>query len=222
MKIISKFKDYYDFIAHQYGVDSSIIYKRDILPNEITENQFINLSSIKVEEFWKCEGDYFNVRWIIICGKSFPVYSSLENNTYKFVTKSAYSEITRYKRKDNKYFSYMNNYETWYMNDQSTYNNLVECHKLLNTPIFEIKRINRDPSKWCAERYKDITFNTSPNLSILGIPTVYPAEQIYMDITYFISNIMKDTPDIKPPVEIHDKHKLISHGFDKHSFKHRK
>jgi hypothetical protein len=34
---------------------------------------------------------------------------------------------------------------------------------------------------------------------------------------------MKESPDIKPPVEIHDKDKITGHGFDlKQSFRHRK
>ena len=62
-----------------------------------------------------------------------------------------------------------------------------------------------------------------PILSELGIPNIIPAEKIFQELSYFIGNIMKESPDIAPPVEIENDLRIEGHGFDlKQSFRHRK
>jgi len=62
-----------------------------------------------------------------------------------------------------------------------------------------------------------------PILGDIGLAAVYPAEQLYQDLSYFIVNTMKDSPDMAKPSSITDKEKISSHGFDlKMSFRHRK
>ena len=62
-----------------------------------------------------------------------------------------------------------------------------------------------------------------PNLGIHKIAHYYPAEQIYQDIEYFLTNTMHENPDNSPPTKMVDSEKIVSHGFDiRQSFRHRK
>lgn len=54
MKIISPFKDYYDFVAYQYGVDNSIIYNRPsrIFIDELTNDKNEQIAIYKEIRHW--------------------------------------------------------------------------------------------------------------------------------------------------------------------------
>jgi hypothetical protein len=90
---------------------------------------------------------------------------------------------------------------------------LIELHKMLNVPVFMFynNRTLLDSDYWTV------------NLGELGIGRLYSPEQIYQEISQFISNVMVENADILPPVEISDKDKIVGHGFDiKQSFRNRK
>jgi hypothetical protein len=101
---------------------------------------------------------------------------------------------------------------------------LIPIHNIINQPIFVVEFYGRQDLD-----FGDFTYDGgviryyAPVLSELGFPSIYPAEQLYQDISYFIGNEMKPSPDIKPPVEISNDNKIEGHGFDlKQSFRHRK
>jgi hypothetical protein len=62
-----------------------------------------------------------------------------------------------------------------------------------------------------------------PVLQDVGFASIMSAEQCYQEISHFLGNVLRESPDIKPLVEIDDKYKIIGAGFDtKTSFRHRK
>lgn len=62
-----------------------------------------------------------------------------------------------------------------------------------------------------------------PILKDIGIDKLIPPEQLYQDISYFMGNIIKESPDMMPATKMTDKEKIQQHGFDlKQSFRHRK
>jgi len=62
-----------------------------------------------------------------------------------------------------------------------------------------------------------------PILQNVGFASVMPAEQCYQEIAHYITNVLRDNPDIRQPVEVDDKYKIVAAGFDtKTSFRHRK
>jgi hypothetical protein len=94
---------------------------------------------------------------------------------------------------------------------------LIEISRKIGAPVFIIEGYNWDYKT--RETNLRIAGNV-PILSDLGIPAIYPAEQIYQDIAYFLGNKMHPSPDLAPPVEIADKDRIVQHGFDlKHSFR---
>lgn len=109
--------------------------------------------------------------------------------------------------------------EYYHGQNNDSFDILVKLSKELGTPIFEYDGYD------FGEYYimDGNMYNKIPNLQELGIASVYSPEQLYQDLSYFIGNIMKDNPDINPPVIIEDIHKITGHGFDlKQSFRHRK
>lgn len=61
-----------------------------------------------------------------------------------------------------------------------------------------------------------------PILKDVGIDKLIPPEQMYQELSYFVGNIMNESPDMMPPTKMTDKEKIVQHGFDfKQSFRHR-
>ena len=223
MKILSPFKDYYDYISHLFGIDNSIIYKRNTfkikkkLKNEtifesllFTTKTLSNHYSI-YPRFPVLKVEIYKFKWLIVCGKQFLLVSEKQkDNTYsdyKLITINQYNDIKAYwnsyrKIKDYDYFV------------GSISNPIyIEISKLINNPIFEMS----DTINLFGD---DISTNDTyfefKSLSIgkYGIANFYTPERLYQDLSYFIGNTLKDTPDIKPPVEVSNKDKIIGHGFD--------
>ncbi len=62
-----------------------------------------------------------------------------------------------------------------------------------------------------------------PILKDIGFNHVQSPEQTYQDISYYMANVLRENPDVVPPVKIADKDRIVQHGFDlKQSFRHRK
>ncbi|MFH1546962.1 MAG: hypothetical protein ABIC57_00575, partial [bacterium] len=65
MKIISREKDYYDFLLEKYGSDPKIVLdRRKTLENVINH---------KSEFGWKFLQDDFSYRILVVCGKYYPL-----------------------------------------------------------------------------------------------------------------------------------------------------
>ena len=222
MKIISKFKDYYDFIAYQYGQDNSIVYNRN--PFKIANNGNI-FESIKpaTKSLYRHQNIYpsfpyqdikqeYKFKWLIICGKKFLLVSEKQNCNlyadYKLITIEQYNnfvELWSNFRKLPKYDYYIG-----YNEVNQLY---INISKFINQPIFEL---TSDVSLFgsCISNIKDYYEFKLPILADYNISRVYSPERLYQDLSYFIGNTLKDTPDTKPPVEVTNKDKIIGHGFD--------
>jgi hypothetical protein len=86
---------------------------------------------------------------------------------------------------------------------------LVEWSRLLGAPVFTFDD-------------RDVDTNV-PILAHIGMPALRSAEWMYQDLSYFVGNLLRESPDVKPPVEVSDKDKIVEHGFDlRQSFRHRK
>ena len=225
MKIISPFKDYYDYLIHQYGEDKSIIYHR----NHIVANDTISkeckkvLRSIPYYSKYSSQGeDNLRFRWLCVCGKYYllvargyeKTISGYKYSPYHLVTEKDIIDI----RSDYSGGFSRNKIDTNYLVGFES-PKLIEIHKFLKTPVFT----------WDGYGFGDYdvidnqTRYRIPKLADYGIPSVLPPETIYTRLEYFLVNVMKDAPDSKPPVEIIDKYKITGHGFDlKQSFRHRK
>ena len=209
MKIISSFKDYYDYVAHVYGQDNSIVYTRNYLTEPTDQGS-------RLPEVIRLEGAhqfYFHsnmyeskLSWLCFCGKPYPLFRGVlaDENTPEFAPLL----------KPLKY--------GWFRSDRSRLKDmigirsrvLVELSKQLNAPVFTF-----------TGGYPDrFTIQPSvPKLGEIGFVKILSAEQAYQELSYFLGNEIHDSPDLAQPFVITDKEKIVSHGFDmKQSFRHRK
>lgn len=242
MIIISKYKDCYDFLSTIYGVDKKVIYNRKEC--KITNEQFSKMKPYVEKLIGHWDSEYriptsninlfekeFYYQWICVNSKMFLCLSKIIIPTYtnkgftittreqfQVITKEDFNYINQYERKNYglKNFKYEK-----YIGDIVN-SNIVEISKIINQPIFNLSELAKycyNPKLKCEKEYYDII----PNLDKLHISSVYSVEQIYQDLNYFLVNVLKDSPDVTPPIEISDKDKIEGHGFDKKiSFRKRK
>lgn len=203
MKIKSKFSDYYDSLSFVYGQDPKVFYKREFTNLDDTSNYHLKKdidTSIFNYYMLRYFPDY-EFRWIIICGKGFLIAKL--GKAWHFVEE--HDERFKISRK---YFISKFSY------DIIKIPKLLKINLDLGCPICVVTTNIRNDIK---------CIGASPILGdISGFVKMYPSEQIYQDICDFFLNTLAGSPDADPPVEIEDKYKIIGHGFDKLSFKHRK
>lgn len=218
MIIQSKFKDYYDHVAHAYGGgDPKIVYRRDRLqplrfvpgfhfrefvatsfPASPELVQHVNyLTRLEVEG-----------RLLCVAGKYFRCSGS-KNFVVQDPSTQAVAPSRKFRMPRGKVFQY-----------GKLDAELVQLSRAVGAPVFVIERYS----------YIDSNYDTCglliqpdiPKLGEIGLAAYYPAEQLYQDLSYLMGNLMHDCPDLKPPSSVSDKDKIVQHGFDvKQSFRHR-
>lgn len=212
MKIKSKFKDYYDYVAHAYGwADEKITYVRDRFPHtgDGLKSFFINFSGDILSPPSRFSRNVIDheFKWVIVAGK------------YYLILAPAYTE-------DWFLYSPTHPVAKELMDSPSMYlgfedNRLIELSRVLKAPVFCIKGTNYN---WRAKRI-DVEVNYDiPNLGELGFASIISPEQMYQDISYFMGNVIHISPDMMPEPNpaMTDKERILSHGFDlRASFRHR-
>lgn len=237
MLIKSKFKDYYDIVAHTYGVDNKIVFDRNI---EIPEYVDVyvpdeNIVSIPspfeylfdygpckgVEEKVRLEGiDSFGI--LSVCGKPFIVghsKSGYDNSCNRVIP-------PLYLMPSPELFNLLMGLHCYKgipaLTEPRRY--LLKISQQIKSPIFMMHSMQywayRSPNVKKFELHQSV-----PCLaSIKGFAKLYSAEQVYQDVSYWISNVMNGAPDVQPigSPPLTDKERILSHGFDlKQSFRHR-
>lgn len=206
MKIISKFKDYYDYLNGIYGIDEKIIYQRTCKTIERKNNTFkmVKEGQVYSPNFIKYDIKDRAITFILyICREKYNgiylngsyFFQPLEPAEYEYIKQHANNfNHLRISRKDAPHFSY--SHERLFKTD-ANYNNIFDCpvilHDLLDSFVLNVK------------------------LSDFGIPAIIPANEIYQKIYDFLIR-EPDIEDVRSDME-----KLEGHGFDKKkSFRHRK
>lgn len=210
MKIISKFKDYYDFLQGIYGIDEKLILDRTDffrLPYSPTENSVIR--------FWICgyliEGLYHGGKFLY--GDEL---KNLSSNDGKFGT-----------RKQKYYYRFDDMNLFWYMAFPPRYG----WTKVAKGPIL-FENIPEPPNAFQINIKKKICPNDELNCPILceewsgkmekfpvlsdfEFHKILPAEKIWLMLSEWLGR-EKIIPNNQNNTE-----KIISHGFDlKSSFRH--
>lgn len=224
MKIKSKFKDYYDHVAHIYGGgDPKVTYVRDrICPLQDCgiESQIIStLPSIcgMPYDAGRKVSNFVEFKTLVVCGKEYLLvgYRPELGGFTKFhlLNKLTDQKLITALSEKRSFFceNIRNNYDDWVGVPSE---NLIKLSKFIGHPVFIIDMIVRGN-----ETYIDARI---PVLAELGFAAIMPPEQLYQELAYFVANVMIDSPDIKPPAEVSDTDKIQQHGFDKKvSFRHR-
>jgi len=226
MRIITNFKDYYDHIAFKYGGgDPKIIYLRPFhlkVDSEAIQDcdKFKILKNLTIiyERHYNWSKTYnTEIRGIVVGDKLFtqikevihPPYSHLlieeKYSDWRLITekdlrnkeKDSYSRrwIKRFGRNNDLKLSEFINF---------TDPELIKICKIVGTPVFYVNVFKHS-----------IKIDTDcPNLGNDGIASYISPADMYQQLSYFVGNKMKDSPDMMPPVKVTDKDKIVGHGFD--------
>lgn len=219
MKIQSRFKDYYDYIAHLYGDgDPRVPYVREPL-TEFNAYGFRNDLTIKhqveyhIPDFTnprnRLHGYQFAV--LVIMDRPFLAYRKAQPDLGDFVVYDFNVNPLMLTDKRFKWSEGTIDYPRGLASE-----NILALTKKVGAPVYLI----RMSSRYTKEVYVQ---SEIPNLGKMGVASFYPAQQLYQDLAYFVGNTMKDNPDTKPPVEVDNLTRLQQYGFDKKiSFRHRR
>ena len=225
MKIISKFKDFYDYKVAKYGVDEKLVYTRktyceysysyDIF-NRISEKEFNknlkdNVSLLKENNFHK----------ILFIGEKLIHLFFTENGVYTHFDIKNENDLRKlndfqYKKeitfKDGKKFSIFSKFG-------SDWDNLLSFNRkklitydidkddiILNEPMLLIELIGTSKSSRYLYTYK---FTYNPNLSKIGV--YIDADFVWQSLVEFLSN-KRSEKEISP--EVSNENKILSKGFD--------
>ena len=215
MKIISKYTDYYDYLAHIHGVDPVLVYDRrgndyDILNFSAQlppQDPYPHYASAKSYCFYICNKKYTFCRYR---GK----YYFDEDQLFELFT------ILVNERKNS--FSWRN-----VLVDVDYSFPITSCDpeylRRRAKQFFETKSIV--PTEVNKEERQPVLFQSwgkfkLPILSTTPIPSFLPAEQIYNEISMFLG-WLNDNPEA--PQITDNKSKIVAAGFDpKDSFRPKK
>lgn len=247
MKIISPFKDYYDYVSMIYGVDPLHVYHRPVtistpVDSVISVDDCVRFTHNPLTYGWYYPKEVlerlrsrFYFHHVSFCGHLIIVIE--DNNTSKcFIPKTdnemfefVDQELTK-KELDNlssQSYRYRHSFLTrfsrnkpitFYDFDWQPNKKLIHLSKRLNQPVFFMPEYAKSDKKLS---YREIfNNNRTPLLAQLGFPSVLSPEIAYQMIDHFVSNVLSENADMQPPVEVSDKDKIKQHGFDlKHSFR---
>lgn len=210
MKIISKFKDYYD-TASSYGIDKEVLYVRTPQKTKLTSDQngFGRLNSY-------IRGYEVEKRLIGFCGEIYPLlvlYPTDDTSGYKRISGAkpiiCYSreEFLRYHsvKKSRTYYRYRFDapLDMFYSQD---YSSCKELFQSLKAPIFMVSVAHRETFVETNIKLKDLNFYR-----------IKDSATAFQDIFQFVSGVLAGSEN--PMVQISDKDKIAKRGFDKWSFR---
>jgi hypothetical protein len=193
MKIISKYKDYYDFYQGVYGQDEKIVYVRGSLPWIPSGNSFFKLSICATEyHLFTYDGEtYFGLEG------AEEVNDLLIQNEGRMYKNKTYRDMIE------RYLSQFNSSKAtrwWGRVDINPHMSETDINDKLECPVIL--------------EQMDYVFSVretilNPRLSDLNMASILPANEIYLQIGTFLSRE-------KPVVDNRDDNaRLESAGFDK-------
>jgi len=218
MRIKSKIKDYYDYVAYRYGGgDPKIMYKRGKIENDIDVSKY-NLEKLPYTPT-KLKNDY-SFSWLGCCGKKYLLVRFRKSGSFfdawskwQILNEKKHALLCEVLKK---------RFNDFYMIGQAKRDGVNSFYDYLGSESKAILKISRDIKSPVFLINAHGVDNTVPNLSELGMPALICAEQMYQNIAHYMSNDMSLSPDKNPPVEVSDRYKIEQHGFDKRvSFRHR-
>lgn len=219
MRIKSRFKDYYDYVAHAYGGgDERVVYVREPFKDEHTV-AYSKSDFLRYDHYIKEYG--VDVKYLVINGRFYVMASILHENglrdKVRLLTEEnfghcvgkvfrTYSKFVARNIEWSKYFGIESEVAT-------------EISQQIGQPIFIVNHIEWD------RKTRTYRFTVDQNIPVLqecGINHHIQPEQLYQETAYYISNKMVTSPDLVVVDSMSDKEKIVQHGFDiRQSFRHR-
>ena len=232
MKIISKFKDFYDYKVAKYGMDEKLVYIRktyceyfQVLIGNIS-NIYINYR-ISEDDFNKNLKDDTkpidekNIHKILFIGEKLIHLFSTENGIYTHFDIKNENDLRKlndfqYKKevtfKNEKKFSIFSKFGSdWdyllsFNRKKLITYDIDKDDIILNEPMLLIELIGTSKSSRYLYNYK---FTYNPNLSQMGV--YIDADFVWQSLVEFLSN-KRSEKEISP--EVSNENKILSKGFD--------
>ena len=218
MKIISKFKDYYDYLVSVYGLDEVMVYDR--------RTDYLEKPSITSDD----RSYHYK---IAICGQFYNIYLYKDKFYYTVDELVVLDKLLKKNRKETIVHYHWNEKDpvkTTQRHFDET-NKTTDINIRLRQPVviksyygkMDVTKVDDNSDRYYTffDTNKKVTSSWNMcNLTEFGLATYVPADEMYQKIYAFIS-WLKDHPEI--PNKQSNEEKLLSHGFDKKSsFRHRK
>ena len=237
MKIICKFKDFYDYKVAKYGVDEKLVYTRKTYC-EYYETNFISIYTssddrILEENFnknLKEKVEYFkrnNCHKILILGEKLIHLFFTENGVYthfdiknpedikkKYGYYSYYTEVREITFNDGRNFEITTDFgwNKLFSYDRKKFFSSMRIDKsdiIFNEPMILIEYFGKSYNKNLKYHRPLYKFTYNPNLSQMG---VYIDEDfVWQSLVEFLSN-KRSEKEISP--EVSNENKILSKGFD--------
>lgn len=216
MVIQSKFKDYYDYVAHLYGGgDPRIVYQRKRIENTKVEMQKCPLPDLtQVTSWYTTDQNPLQFAFLIVTATP---YLLLRADSYQWKGLEGYRIIEPRTLDAQRRHAWWT--PQWEFIGQPSAN-LLELSRLVDAPVFVVTDIN---PRWPKDGVTVGVDELCPVLKEVGMPALISPEQMYQQLAYFMGNTMHPSPDTQPPVEVSNRDKILAAGFDlRQSFRHRK
>jgi hypothetical protein len=187
MKIISKYKDYYDYLQGVYGVDEKLILDRTKFTSIMYIPSNNAISTIHIGE-WKIQGYWFNNK--IHFGKEVEQFSN-QNRKILYISEKNYDKNKYYIIANGKFSNLYCLKEPEFLNDKSP--TWIE-----NCSILEGNRTDY--------------YNKFPILREYNIQKVFSAEKVWQILSEWLGKQITRNEKQVPIGD--DKTRILSHGFD--------
>lgn len=201
MLILSKYKDYYDFLTSKYGIDKHIVLDRNSkhspkVRQSIYSPYSSNKNKLNTGKIYFCD---YEIDYVVFDNKQYYYEDEIEklltggeNSNSKFI-KNKWGYRPRWYSND---FYNINGEEV--LRKRKLLSKLESPNRKLNCPILHTKN-----------HYK------YPMLSQFQFHKIFTADEAYQTIYQWL--VSQKEVDM---IEIEDKYKIDQHGFDKNSFRH--
>lgn len=246
MRIISKFKDYYDGIQG-LGFDDNLVFVRHTIEKEINEkevnsllqnrnrlhfdtyqwndyksqNLFPNMKKYKMNQYDNIIWD-IKTNYLIFCGKIYIYYVAninFKTNIYAWCLDDLIKYLdmnVKYSKDTSKYHFFINS--SGYKNEYSRFEASFEENKDIDMTDLCIKY--NCPIILIQSLYtysNQYKIVLNPELKNMGFQRVFAPYQAYQEIEMFLGNILVNDKD--KMIKLSDKDRLHKAGFDKWSFR---
>lgn len=208
MKLISKFKDYYDYNIGLYGIDEKVVYNRLPFPDDYHHCIRYDEMHRKIPTLYNFDTTEYEYKHLFFCGRL--IYVRRKSREYKapfeVITEDTLNEMFESSRR-NRYllrgidkFDYTKKYDA-----------ILDIHRMTKQPVLLLDRWD-----W---HHIELDKNIPILNDIKGFASIIDAKTCYLEITQCIIDI--NNSEAVPSMV--DTDKIVSHGFDKKiSFRHRK
>lgn len=216
MRIISKFRDYYDGVM-KTGMDREVVYVRDAKDIPLEKPLQIGFTTKHTTSYSDGQKSGSYTVWTTFlgyCGLIYKVYM-VTGDLGRFAFYD-YEEFKEFMLKYKLGSSYDFAERRWWpgrYQDFKDYDttSMVELFHKFQTPLF---LLNHERSYRSGDK---TTITLGPCLKDCGFQKIKDPYSTYQDIFQFVAGVL-NKPDAKM-VKISDKDKIAKHGFDKWSFR---